>query len=1378
MTSATSESDLVLPGHVIKERWCIIKKIGGGGFGEIYEAQEVNSQERVALKLESAKQPKQVLKMEVAVLRKLQGKDHVCKFLGCGRNDRYSYVVMSLQGRNLADLRRSMPRGIFSTSTTIRLSLQILNAIEAIHDAGFLHRDIKPSNFAVGRLPTNCRTIYMLDFGLARQYTTPKGDVRPARPMAGFRGTVRYASRNAHMNREMGRHDDLWSMFYVLVEFASGQLPWRRIKDKEQVGQIKNNFNHMTLTRCLPSEYRAFLEHIEGCNYSDQPDYTMLRSLIKQAMIRRDVHDADLFDWEQSLTTTDSQQTNSTTAPSIPEPGTNNQQGSHHLAVGSASAGNAQILTGYTDRRTHATQQLTSIYPQHYPQHHHRNGGQFQHGINSVGSGHHMVISVDESVKGGVPPLMNGKTDLLPTAGGEISKHNNDNYSKVNSPLPPLQKPEVVNECENHDKLIKTTSKENLDQLHKITNETNHDANASHNIFGPPLVHDTSDLKCGTHLPSTTGASNRRASSRRSNGLSNRSLTDGSKLFDVAKTNGELLPDSVQRKSDNNFTEHRPSRLPVIIPTRQNHRDQKFSVTDVQNSPTTHHSVGMTDKCILITSPRGGGGNSVVENGTVGNNDISLLTGNCGYACDQSQASIAQMTNAIAISTIGGRFTSGSLSRLNKLNSSNAAGSMTQLVGLGLSSQDLVDIVDGMDVNIGTGCVSVGGLGETINDNQNLALDSSHIDSQNDELINKLKKVNNETVNNKSYAVVTSSTQHQYNVCDGNISDVKIIHPVSSSHMTAVLTTAATTNSRCITPIDNIVIIGAATAVGGDSAKICEDNCVSHSSSINNEGLILSNGKSLSTSNLKRSNVRSKLSGRLTTTTRPTPPLSSSRSKLIRSNLDGLSSHQSEGLRRFSISNLHYNDEKYSKRLLTNPNELPLYDVDKNQTQSRKPIPNGYKSAPVPTRQRPSFSTSCRQIQSPNSNVDSKMNHDTGVNSQRISCNLNQNHDKALNGHKVFTSTSSCDQIKSLLTNRSDSSNTNQQNLVNVVNSNRPYNISRNSRPTWNNIRNSNKPCSLNPASVNVRESVNNSTNSCSRRVSWNRGLTELQENNNNRHVTDDNVFEQRPSNEINGGNGRIIVSNRRFRRTFVNNLLLPHTLQSCDGSSSDIDSDEKYTKNVKSSHVKNELRQQCNSISGIENHPCVALNYDNSDKKSKEIIIHSGKHIPKQHEQSAPPDVPVNNNDYISSSTSSTPSSSSTSSSSCNIIESNDMITCRRNPTNDSTSPLIVFVPRPSTNPALCTHSATMARRRRYRAPSDMVSNLSTRLSVLRTDYCGLDENHNRMESSNECLPPKTLEVRVQSGCLLSDRNRLWSSTNSPRQQQQTQQLAYSSTP
>lgn len=51
-----------------------LRKIGGGGFGEIYDALDMLTRENVALKVESAQQPKQVLKMEVAVLKKLQGK--------------------------------------------------------------------------------------------------------------------------------------------------------------------------------------------------------------------------------------------------------------------------------------------------------------------------------------------------------------------------------------------------------------------------------------------------------------------------------------------------------------------------------------------------------------------------------------------------------------------------------------------------------------------------------------------------------------------------------------------------------------------------------------------------------------------------------------------------------------------------------------------------------------------------------------------------------------------------------------------------------------------------------------------------------------------------------------------------------------------------------------------------------------------------------------------------------------------------------------------------------------------------------------------------------------------------------------------------------
>ena len=259
------------------------------------------------------------------MLKRLQSSSpHVCVLLGCGRTDKINYIVMSLLGPNLSELRKQQPKQKFSLSTTLRVGIQVIAAIRAMHNCGFLHRDIKPSNFAIGASSVTKRTCYMLDFGLARQFTGPKGETRPPRPVAGFRGTVRYASINAHQSKDLGRHDDLWSVFYMLVELANSELPWKKIRDKEKAGKFKMSHDHRKLLKFLPSEFYDFLDHLKSLTYFQEPDYILLSTLLQNATRYLGIKRSDPFDWEHDLS---GQSLTTISAGSAPALRTNNEMG-------------------------------------------------------------------------------------------------------------------------------------------------------------------------------------------------------------------------------------------------------------------------------------------------------------------------------------------------------------------------------------------------------------------------------------------------------------------------------------------------------------------------------------------------------------------------------------------------------------------------------------------------------------------------------------------------------------------------------------------------------------------------------------------------------------------------------------------------------------------------------------------------------------------------------------------------------------------------------------------------------------------------------------------------------------------------------------------
>eukprot|EP00796_Vickermania_ingenoplastis_P007327 gene7327-5163_t len=306
-------------------RWLILSRIGAGSFGEAFAAidfadvanvtalepdatpEEIAAwlntlpppEERREVCVKVEQENKNVLRLEALALKRVQACAQVVRYLGSGCTGGMHFLVMEKLGPNLADLRRRSMHGTFNIYTTLKAGISCLQAIREVHERGLIHRDIKPSNFITGIPGTpEHATCFLIDFGLARRYRRSTGELREAREHAGFRGTSRYASVASHRHTELGRVDDLWSLLFMLIEFATGTLPWRRYKVKEDIGLCKERSIGPRLVRNLPREFRLFLTHLQSLRYEDEPDYELLLSCLHRAVERRGYPPDKLLDWQ------------------------------------------------------------------------------------------------------------------------------------------------------------------------------------------------------------------------------------------------------------------------------------------------------------------------------------------------------------------------------------------------------------------------------------------------------------------------------------------------------------------------------------------------------------------------------------------------------------------------------------------------------------------------------------------------------------------------------------------------------------------------------------------------------------------------------------------------------------------------------------------------------------------------------------------------------------------------------------------------------------------------------------------------------------------------------------------------------------------------
>ncbi|CAJ2628145.1 unnamed protein product [Trifolium pratense] len=288
--------------HVIGGKFKLGRKIGGGSFGELYLAVNVQTGEEVAIKLEPVKTKHPQLHYESKLYLLLQGGTGIPHLKWFGVEGDYNCMAIDLLGPSLEDLFNYCNRK-FSLKTVLMLADQLLNRVEYMHSRGFLHRDIKPDNFLMG-LGRKANQVYIIDYGLAKKYRDLHTHKHiPYRENKNLTGTARYASVNTHLGVEQSRRDDLESLGYVLMYFLRGSLPWQGLK----AGNKKQKYDKISEKKMLtpievlckshPLEFTSFFHYCRSLRFEDKPDYSYLKRLFRDLFIREGYQFDYVFDW-------------------------------------------------------------------------------------------------------------------------------------------------------------------------------------------------------------------------------------------------------------------------------------------------------------------------------------------------------------------------------------------------------------------------------------------------------------------------------------------------------------------------------------------------------------------------------------------------------------------------------------------------------------------------------------------------------------------------------------------------------------------------------------------------------------------------------------------------------------------------------------------------------------------------------------------------------------------------------------------------------------------------------------------------------------------------------------------------------------------------
>lgn len=220
--------------------YCIIRKIGEGGMGRVYEVEDPILGKRFALKTlhSSSNQVREIVLRMALESRALVRIEHpnIVNVFSAGMTDdgAFYYVMELLRGASLREVMHA--RKQLAPAIALPIALAVATALEHAHAAGVTHRDLKPDNIFLAMQPNRTTCVKVVDFGVAGFFDGLRGLKEDDGMMV---GTPSYASPEQQRGEPVAAQMDVWSLGVVLFEMLTGDVPFGGDSITETVARVQ-----------------------------------------------------------------------------------------------------------------------------------------------------------------------------------------------------------------------------------------------------------------------------------------------------------------------------------------------------------------------------------------------------------------------------------------------------------------------------------------------------------------------------------------------------------------------------------------------------------------------------------------------------------------------------------------------------------------------------------------------------------------------------------------------------------------------------------------------------------------------------------------------------------------------------------------------------------------------------------------------------------------------------------------------------------------------------------------------------------------------------------------------------------------------------------